>query len=88
MPQGRLIDEGIHKLGINQSYRYWTCVDCGTTYPEIEGVVSCNGKAIKVCECSDGTDSPWLGSKLPRLKAEAEAETAKALTLGTLAPGL
>ena len=83
MPQGRLRDEGIQKYGLTQSCHFWRCQDCGTTYPEINGKVSCNGRAIEVCECSDGTDSPWTGSKLP-----GSRPTVEALSSGTLAPGL
>ena len=48
---GRLECTGYRFLG-KATYEYWECVDCQTTYPVIDGVISCNGRAITKCLCS------------------------------------
>ena len=45
---GHLSNIGYHYLG-NTQYRFFRCNDCQTLYPEIDGRIRCNQRAIEVC---------------------------------------
>ena len=65
---GELVSDGYAKLGLAGPYQWFTCVDCGTTYPyftedqasELRKVfgagIYCNGVTISKCPGHGGPD--------------------------------
>jgi len=53
METGKLINIGVHPLGINAQFEFWECLDCGTRYPQINGRITCNDKVISRCLCAE-----------------------------------
>lgn len=48
---GNLESVGTQRLGLNQVFKYWRCVDCFTEYPQRPDRLwpTCNGCAIRLC---------------------------------------
>ena len=49
---------GDHKYG-TQRLGFYQCSDCKTEYPVLQGVISCNNRAINDCPWCKNTSKPW-----------------------------
>ena len=52
--KGHLRRAGFKPYGAYWRYMFWSCMSCGTLYPEIRGRISCNGAGISRCLCAEG----------------------------------
>jgi DNA-directed RNA polymerase subunit RPC12/RpoP len=61
---GKLIAEGQGRTG-NLVLQYYKCVDCGTSFPEIDGEIRCNRAPIVVCPYCEPNSKPFKNGRGP-----------------------
>lgn len=59
---GTLESIGQHKLG-HVVYEYSRCLDCGTEYPHLDGLPSCNGHTIGRCPWCREDSAPYQNGR-------------------------
>lgn len=47
------------RLGIAGPDTHYTCITCGTSYPQINNFIRCNGAAITLCPWCRADSAPW-----------------------------
>lgn len=61
---GRLVAEGQGRTGAIV-LQYYKCVDCQTSFPEIDGEIRCNRAPIVVCPYCEPDSKPFKNGRGP-----------------------
>lgn len=61
--RGELVEDGVKALGMEGGFLWFRCLDCGTTFPMIGGLIMCNGHSIAVCPWCRPDTKPWIAGR-------------------------
>lgn len=53
---------GVHKYG-TKNIEFYQCLKCTMEFPVLQGVISCNNKAITDCPWCSNESRPWTNGR-------------------------